>query len=378
MTRLCAPWLSAPGPQALCAALEAAGHRALFVGGCVRNTLLGVPVSDLDLATDALPETVSDLAENAGFKAVPTGIDHGTVTVIAGKEPIEVTTFRHDVETDGRRATIAFASDVAEDAARRDFTMNALYVDARGTLVDPLGGLPDLEARRLRFIGDPSARIAEDYLRILRFFRFTAWYADPSHGIDAEGLAACAAGVDGLAKVSSERITAELMKLLSAPDPAPATAAMAACGVLNHVLPGADAPTLTRFVHLAPQPDPTARLAALGGSRERLRLSRAEDRRIDTLLTAAASLAPPGEMGYRHGAEDGLAAILLRAAQTETAPPETAAIDTDRGATQTFPVTAADLMPALSGPALGNRLKHLESRWIDSGFTLTREELLSS
>ena len=136
MTRLGAPWLSAPGPQALCAALEAAGHRALFVGGCVRNTLLGVPVSDLDLATDALPETVSDRAENAGFKAVPTGIDHGTVTVIAGKEPIEVTTFRHDVETDGRRATIAFASDVAEDAARRDFTMNALYVDARGTPQD--------------------------------------------------------------------------------------------------------------------------------------------------------------------------------------------------------------------------------------------------
>ncbi|MCO6384370.1 CCA tRNA nucleotidyltransferase [Oceanicola sp. 502str15] len=377
MTRLTAPWLSAPGPQALCAALEAAGHQALFVGGCVRNTLLDAPVSDLDLATDALPQNVTDIAGNAGFRTIPTGIDHGTVTVLAGEEPIEVTTFRQDVATDGRHATVAFADDVAQDAARRDFTMNALYCDARGTLVDPLDGLPDLKAGRLRFIGSASARIAEDYLRILRFFRFTAWYGNPDHGIDAEGLAACADGADGLSHVSAERITAELLKLLAAPGPAPAVAAMAASGVLHHVLPGADAPTLTRFIHFAPSPDATARLAALGGSRDGLRLSRAEDRRVETLLTAAASLAPPAALAYHHGEADALAAIRLRAAQTETVPPENAASEARHGAAQTFPVAAADLMPQLSGPALGARLKELESRWIASGFTLGREELLA-
>ena len=376
MTRLAAHWLATPEAQALCAALEAAGHKALFVGGCVRNTLLDAPVSDLDLATDALPETVSDIAKQAGFRPIPTGIDHGTVTVIAGDTPIEVTTFRRDVSTDGRRATVAFADDVTEDARRRDFTMNALYCDARGSLVDPLGGLPDLEARRIRFIGDPDARIAEDYLRILRFFRFTAWYADPSHGMDAEGLAACAAGAEGLARVSAERITAELMKLLAAPDPAPATAAMAQAGILLRILPGADAPTLTRFIHFLPAPDPVARLAALGGDRSGLRLSRAEARRADLLTDAAARLAPPAELGYRHGADDGLAATLLRAAQTETVPPQNAVEDAARGATQTFPLNAADLMPDYTGPALGARLAELESRWIASGFTLTRQQLL--
>ncbi|MBS8224924.1 CCA tRNA nucleotidyltransferase [Vannielia litorea] len=367
----------APEPQALCAALEAEGHAALFVGGCVRNTLLGAPVSDLDLATDAKPETVTVIAKKAGFRAIPTGIEHGTVTVLAGDEPIEVTTFRRDVATDGRRATVAFSSEVAEDAARRDFTMNALYCDARGEVVDPLGGLPDLEARRLRFIGDPSARIAEDYLRILRFFRFTAWYADPAHGIDAEGLAACAEGVEGLSKVSAERITAELMKLLAAPDPAPAVAAMAASGVLHQVLPGADAPALARFIHFAPAPDAVARLAALGGQRDGLRCSRAEERRADLLLTAAASLAPPAELGYRHGASDGFAATALRAAQTETVPPENAPAEAERGAAQRFPISAHDLTPDFSGPALGQRLKALEARWIGSDFTLTREELLA-
>ncbi|SIO19654.1 CCA tRNA nucleotidyltransferase [Vannielia litorea] len=377
MTRIAAPWLSAPGPQRLCAALESAGHSALFVGGCVRNTLLGAPVADLDLATDARPEIVSDIAKSAGFRVIPTGIDHGTVTVLDGDEPIEVTTFRHDVSTDGRRATVAFANDVAEDAARRDFTMNALYCDARGALVDPLNGLPDLEARRLRFIGEPGERIAEDYLRILRFFRFTAWYADPAHGIDAEGLAACAAGVDGLARVSAERITAELLKLLAAPDPAPAVAAMAASGVLHHVLPGADAPTLARFLHVDPRPDAPARLAALGGTRDRLRLSRNEAKRIETLLTAAASGEPPLILGYRLGADDGLAATLLRAAQTETVPPQDAPEEARAGASRQFPVTAQDLMPEFTGAALGARLDTLQSRWIASGLSLTREELLN-
>jgi poly(A) polymerase len=184
--RITGDWLAQPGTQALCGALEAAGYRALFVGGCVRNALLGVSVADVDIATDARPETVTRLAEAAGLRVVPTGIEHGTVTVIAGGVPHEVTTFRRDVETDGRRAVVAFAQDVAEDAARRDFTMNALYADLRGNVIDPLSGLPDLVARRLRFVGDAHQRIREDYLRILRFFRFHAHYGDPDQGMDAE------------------------------------------------------------------------------------------------------------------------------------------------------------------------------------------------
>ena len=214
-------WVSNHGTQALCAALGLSGYSALFVGGCVRNALLGVPVSDIYIATDARPEKVSDIAEQAGFKVFPTGIDHGTVTVIAAGLHHEVTTFRRDVQTDGRRAVVAFSTDIAEDAARRDFTMNALYALPSGEVVDPLGGMADLQARLVRFVGDPHQRIREDYLRILRFFRFHAVYGDPSAGIDAEGLAACAELADGIADLSRERIGAEICKLLAAPNPAP-------------------------------------------------------------------------------------------------------------------------------------------------------------
>nr|MBA3325662.1 CCA tRNA nucleotidyltransferase [Paracoccaceae bacterium] len=246
--RIEAPWLGAPGPRAVCALLERAGRQAFFVGGCVRNALLGREATDVDVATDAHPEEVMRLAGAAGMKAVPTGIAHGTVTLAVEGGPVQVTTFRRDVATDGRRAVVAFADDIAEDAARRDLTMNALYARPDGTVVDPLGGLGDLRAGRVRFVGDAAARIAEDYLRILRFFRFHAWYGDPEAGIDAEGLAACAAARDGLTLLSRERIGAELAKLLAAPDPAPAAAAMAASGVLACVLPGADPRALPALV----------------------------------------------------------------------------------------------------------------------------------
>ncbi len=259
-------WLTRPGTQAVLGCLTAAGWQALAVGGCVRNSLLGVPTTDVDIATDAAPETVSELAETAGFRVVPTGIDHGTVTVIVQGVPYEVTTFRRDVATDGRRAVVAFSDRLEEDAARRDFTINALYARADGTVIDPLGGLPDLQARRVRFVGDPETRIREDYLRILRFFRFHAWYGDPEGGLDAEGLAACAALSAGIETLSRERLGAEMRKLLSAPDPS-RVAAMAQAGVLLRVLPGADPTALAPLVHLegARAPDWTRRLAVLGG-----------------------------------------------------------------------------------------------------------------
>ena len=218
-------------------ALHAQGDHAYLVGGVVRNALLGQPVDDIDIATDAVPERVIALARAANLRAVPTGIDHGTVTLVHDGRGFEVTTFRRDVETDGRHAVVSFTDDIAQDAARRDFTMNALYADRTGRVLDPVGGLPDLQARRLRFVGDPAQRIREDYLRILRFFRFFARYGRQA---DPDAVAACAAHKDGLSGIARERIGAEMRKLLTADDPAPSVALMARTGVLDLLLPGAD------------------------------------------------------------------------------------------------------------------------------------------
>jgi len=380
--RITDDWLSGSAPQAVCAMLSDAGHQAWFVGGCVRNALLGEPISDIDIATDAPPQNVTKLAKAAGFHPVPTGIDHGTVTVVVEHHPFEVTTFRRDIETDGRRAVIAHATSIEEDAHRRDFTMNALYAAADGTVADPIGGLPDLEARRVRFIDDAQARIREDYLRILRFFRFHAWYGDPEHGLDAEALAAVAELSGGIETLSRERIGAEMTKLLAAPDPAPAVAAMAQAGVLARVLPGSDATPLPRLVHLEQQhgvvPDPLRRLACLGGTdhTERLRLSKADARRLDRLLDYRGSIARPDELAYRAGPDIARDAVLLTAALLGTEVPDDLEPRLKVGAAATFPVKPRDLMPAYEGAALGARLRTLEDRWIASGFTLTRDALL--
>ncbi|MFD0982199.1 CCA tRNA nucleotidyltransferase [Tropicimonas aquimaris] len=381
--RISAPWLDRPEVQHVCALLEAAGHRALYVGGCVRNTLLDHPVSDHDLSTDAHPERVVAVMEDAGLKVIPTGIEHGTVTVLADGEPFEITTFRHDIETDGRRAVVHFADTVIEDARRRDFTMNAIYCDRYGEIVDPLNGMPDLRARRLRFVGRATERVKEDYLRILRFFRFSAWYADPEQGIDPESLAACAANVDGLGRISAERIGAEMTKLLSAPDPSQAVSVMQTTGVLGAILPGSDVTALPILVHLELQtgqrPDPVLRLAALGGEdvANRLRLSKADARRLEAIGAAARSGQRAGELGYRLGARDGAAAVLLHSALLGVTVPEMALEEAAAGAAAEFPITARDLMPRFHGRTLGDEMKARERRWIDSGFRLGREDLLA-
>ena len=375
-------WLADPGFQALCAALEAAGHRALAVGGAVRNVLLDQPVADVDISTDATPVVVGDIARAAGFRVVPTGIDHGTVTVIAEGMPYEVTTFRRDVETDGRRAVVAFSTRIEDDARRRDLTMNALYADRSGTLVDPLDGLPDLLARRVRFVGEAEARIREDYLRILRFFRFYAWYGDPDQGPDAEGLAACALLAEGVAGLSRERIGAELKKLLAAADPAPAVACMAQAGVLAQALPGADARALPILVHLEGGVSPRwlRRLAVLGGQdrAERLRLSRAEAGDLAQLTEAAGSPLSPAALGWKLGRDLGADAVLVRAALLESQPAPDWQAEVARGAAASLPVTATDLMPGLQGAALGQRLKQIESVWLGSDLRATRAALLNA
>jgi poly(A) polymerase len=378
--KVIADWLHEPATARVMALLQDAGYGAWFVGGCVRNGLLGAPVDDIDITTDARPTQVMALATAAGIKALPTGIEHGTITLVANHRPYEITTLRRDIATDGRRASVAFTDQLGEDAARRDFTMNALYATADGCVLDPTGqGLDDLAARRLRFIGTAQDRIAEDYLRILRFFRFHAWYADPMGGVDADGLAACAAAADGLARLSRERVGAEIKKLLAAPDPAPAVAAMAHSGVLAHTLPGADArllPPLIAFEDAAP--DPIRRLAALGGMdvARRLRLSNAERQRLAILRDGMAGATPADALAYAHGPEAAWDIMVLRAAQFETPVAANTRSLIARGAAAVFPVKPVDLMPKLQGAALGQALHTLETDWIASGFALDRDELL--
>ncbi|MEM7663956.1 MAG: CCA tRNA nucleotidyltransferase [Pseudomonadota bacterium] len=379
MPEIDAPWVEAPVSRAV---MDALGGQAYFVGGCVRNALLDAPVADIDIATPLVPEVVVAQLVAADIKAIPTGIAHGTVTAVHEGEPIEVTTFRADVETDGRRAVVAFTPDIAVDAGRRDFTMNALYADRAGNLVDPLGGLSDLRARKVRFIGKAHDRIREDYLRILRFFRFHAWYG--ADGIDADGLAACAELADGLETLAHERIGWEIRKLLSAPDPAPAVASMAASGVFMRCLPGADPSPLAPLVHLEGEAgvacDWRRRLTALGGGPwgEALRLSNDEVKALDAIRDALQSTESLEVQAYRRGSEATLSAALILAASMGQGVPKNLMELISLGASAQFPVVARDLLArgVEKGPGLGAMLKQLEERWIESRFTLQKKDLL--
>ncbi|MBB1490282.1 CCA tRNA nucleotidyltransferase [Paracoccus sp. MC1854] len=363
-----------------------APHRALVVGGAVRNALLDEPVDDIDIATDARPERVVDLARAAGLKPVPTGIEHGTITVVADGRGFEVTTFRRDVETDGRRAVVAFSDRIEEDAARRDFTMNALYAEASGQVLDPVGGLPDLAARRVRFVGDPDERITEDYLRILRFFRFHARYGRPG-AADPEALAACARHAGGLARISRERIGAEMRKLLSAADPLEAVRLMEQAGVLAQVLPGAGSEGLAAMIAVEAgtvcprtpegistrKKDWELRLAALAAADavDALRLSRAEARVQEELRSDL----PLAEAAYRLGAGRAEQLAVLRASRNEELRQDWRE-QIAFAAGQVLPISAADLSDRLSGPALGRGLRAAEAAWIEGGFLMPAPALV--
>ncbi|MEM6636872.1 MAG: CCA tRNA nucleotidyltransferase [Pseudomonadota bacterium] len=384
MTRLSENWITDPDTQAVLDIFRAAGFAIYFVGGSVRNTLAGEPVDDIDLATDAHPEDMLRIAAEAGIRALPTGADHGTVTILSGDRSFEVTTFRKDVETDGRHAKVAFSNRLDEDAQRRDFTINALYADPSGQVIDPVGGQADLAVGRVRFIGDARERIQEDFLRSLRFFRFYAAYGHPAEGPDRDALAAIAANLDGLRRLSAERVGSEMRKLLSTKDPAPAVSAMAQTGVLATLLPGANPAPLAPLV-AAEQGSGTAphdlrRLAAVASDAEagqRLRFSRKDQKTLSDIRDGAAGMQSPAVLGYRFGPDGARDILLVRAAslQVPIEPADLAAAD--RAAKQHFPVRADDLMPTYQGAALGKRLDQLEEQWIASGFTLSKEELLA-
>ncbi len=381
-TALEVPWRTDPNAQRLCTAFEDAGFEIYFVGGCVRNACLGVPVTDVDMTTNATPDEMLALGKAEQLHAIPTGYDHGTITFVLDKTPFEVTTFRADVDTDGRHATVRFSQSIEEDAARRDFTMNALYADRHGVVRDPLSGMGDLKARRVRFIGSAGRRVAEDHLRSLRYFRFFAAYGDQSEGFDPEALDAIATHLDGLALLSKERITQELLKLLKLPEPVMAIAGMRQCGVLGQILEGADDTGLGPLVHWEQsqvvEPNPIERLAALGGwSVGSLKLSKAQNRLLETYRNEIGSMRGLAELAYRLGADTARAIARLRAALLEMPLTDTQDTDIAVGASVNFPVKAADLQPEFEGRALGQQLKELEAHWIASNFTLTKEDLLS-
>ncbi|MFN4024827.1 MAG: CCA tRNA nucleotidyltransferase [Hyphomonas sp.] len=392
--RIEAQWLNAPASRAVMAALEAARPGASrYVGGCVRNTLRGLPADDIDIATQLTPEAVVAALKAAKVRAVPTGIDHGTVTAIHESVPVEITTLRRDVETDGRRAVVAFTEDWSEDAARRDFRMNAIYAGPDGRLFEVIpGSIEDAIAGRVIFIGEGDQRLIEDYLRILRFYRFNAWYGA---GIDPEGQAACTRQREGLRKIAAERIWKELKRTLQAPDPAPALLAMEEAGVLEIILPSASTALLPGLIAAEAAhglaPDPMQRLMAMLPRRQRdtsaaataLRLSNEEVGRLhawaDPALGHVLSLNTPArrEVFYRFGPETALDRALVEAASG--AEGSLAAVMGDKAGWQrpVFPLGGDDALAAgLKGPEIGQRLRALEEDWVASGFTLSRDDLL--
>lgn len=388
------PWMAQPETRRVIDALEARGSRgcARFVGGAVRNSLMGLPVDDIDIATTLTPDEVTEALEVAGLKAVPTGMDHGTVTAVSGGHPFEITTLRRDVSTDGRNATVAFTDSWAEDAQRRDFRFNALYADADGQVVDPTGGgVEDARTGRVIFVGDPLTRLREDHLRNLRFFRFHAWYGQGA--ADPAALAACEALKGMLGGLSAERVQKELLKLLAAPDPRDALRLMVETQILQEILPAArNFARLERMIDIDAtsgwEPDPLLRLAALlpddpksaATTAERLRLSNAMRDRLVAALgpeptlnsfmsprAARRAIWQAGSAGFA----DRVRLAWAGSDRTATEPQWRALLAL--GQTWTVPVfpiggevVAAAGVP--KGPLIGEVLREVEAWWIDHDF----------
>ena len=392
-------WMSAPATRAVMRALAGDEDRSRFVGGAVRNSFLGEAVGDVDIATQFTPDEVMRRLAGAGLRAVATGVEHGTVTAIAEGKPFEVTTLRRDVKTFGRRAVVAYTTDWKEDAVRRDFTINALYAAHDGTLFDYFGGLQDIAVRRVRFIGDARQRIREDYLRILRFFRFHAWYGrgDP----DSAGMAACTEEKSGLKLLSGERVQKELLLLLQANSPAAVLRLMQASGILAEILqPDLRLARCEGVIAIEQAnglaPDPHLRLAALlpdsksdaGEIAQKLRLSNeARDRMLaaaekDARIIAGVSMELGRRLIYRAGPSRFIDQLLLQWGGSGAAPDDAqwrlllALAKQWRPAE--LPVSGDDVMAlgVPEGPRIGVLLREIEQWWMDRNFAPTRDELL--
>jgi len=394
-----AGWFAIGALPRLLGVLDRDGEEARVVGGAVRNALLGMPIAEIDIATTAVPNEVVKRVTAAGFKPVPTGIEHGTVTVVVDKHPFEVTTLRKDVETYGRHAKVEFGRDWKADSERRDFTINALSATRDGTIYDYTGGLDDLSHRRVRFIGDAAKRIAEDYLRILRFFRFHAAYGTSDHP-DAAGLAACIAGRDGLEQLSRERVRMEILKLAVAPHAVPTLISMTDAGLLLRVLGGVS--YLGSFENMAKveaaigaEPNAVRRLGALGVAIpedadrlwKKLRLANNEYERLASMGEGWGRISPLyGEKAakallYRLRPQQFTDRVLLgwarSAATAHDSEWHALATLPQRWTAPVFPLKAADFMKRgiAQGPALGAAIAAAEQAWVVGGFPEERRIL---
>lgn len=394
-------WMSSPDIAQIFAALPDGSLR--FVGGCVRNALWGEPVGDIDLATTLKPKDVMDALNKAGIKSVPTGIEHGTITAVIEGTPFEITSLRRDVETNGRRAVVAFSQDWAEDAQRRDLTVNALYADLDGKIYDPTGrGLGDIAAKRFAFVGDADARCKEDYLRILRFFRFIAHYGGKEK-LDPAALKACRENKAGLRKLSAERVWSELKKLLSAKDPSRALRIMLINEILEVIL--YDASNVDGLAHLINleqreniAPDPLLRLMSMCAREplqvallcKRLKMSNAETKRLRAWAEDDAALGTDMEerakLGaiYTSGKQVIMDRVILRAAGEPNGLSSSrwmSLADLALGWTRpVFPIDGKDLAGAgvPKGPQMGKAMKALETLWVRSGFRTEKPQLLAA
>ena len=381
--KISADWLNKPSTRLVMERLVSRGYQAYFVGGCVRNTLLNIEVTDIDIATSAHPKKVLEIMENAGLKALPTGIEHGTVTVVANKKNYEVTTLREDIETDGRRAKVKFSKSILEDAKRRDFSINAIYSEQDGTILDPLDGIADIFEKRIKFIGDPYERIKEDYLRILRFFRFLALFGkeDETHEIE---IAALNDLRDGLDTVSAERKSDEILKLFAAPSLKYSIFLMEKANISSKIFDVYDYESLKNLKksedRLEVAPCGIRRLAAYTDDnlKSHLRFSNKLAKAHEVLREEAASQKDAAELSYRYNEKLALDSILVRSSLHGTEPSGDVFSRIKLGSVSKFPVKSADLTEYFSGPKLGEILAYLEQKWIESDFTLSKERLLFS
>lgn len=376
-------WLRNPSAQKLSKLYKNFGYQVLFVGGCVRNTILKMPVTDIDLATDAQPEEIIKIAKENNIRFVPTGLAHGTITLMIDNKNYQITTFRTDFDHDGRYAKVEFTESLLLDASRRDLTINALYCNHVGEVIDPLNGLDDIKKQKIKFIGNPNERIKEDNLRILRFFRFQAIYGNKNLEIDSIALEACHNHKSKLAALSKERITSELRKILSAPNPLEVIIKMNETGVLNELFQKVSIDSLEAYLKTEEKfkinINWLGRLLSLQVTQEEesLKLTRCEFKFLKQTKSAIENQIHVLEFSYYNGVENGKIYSILQNFRHNIILSKNLLNQINSLATKKFPITAKDLMPEISGKKLGEALRSLEDRWIKSNFTLSKKVLLA-
>ena len=381
--KISASWLRKPSTQSIMEILISDGHEAYFVGGCVRDTLFNLNTTDVDIATSAHPKKVLEIMKKAGLKAIPTGIDHGTVTVVADQQSYEITTFREDIETDGRKAKVKFSKSLTEDAKRRDFSINAIYCEQDGTILDPLGGLTDIAEKRITFIGDPYERIKEDYLRILRFFRFAALFSTNKKFLEIE-ISALSDLRDGLDTISAERKSDEIFKLFAAPNLIFSISLMEKTNIISKVFHTYYFNCLATLQDIENRheisPCATRRLAAYTEDNLKLHLRFSNKTANTHKILRDEAEGPKGaaELSYRYSEKLALDIILVRASLQGTEFSKDILSQIKLGSAVEFPIKSSDLSEYFSGPKLGTMLKLLEQKWIESDFTLNKKKLLST